>query len=225
VHDRRRPRPSALQREFEKLTGFALHETYGTTESGCITINPRHGVNKAGSIGPLGPGYMAEIRDENGHSLPSGTPGSLWVKSSTTTTGYWDDADATAQAFDDDGWIHTGDVMSVDADGYLWFHGRATQIIVHDGSNVSPQEIEGVLLEHPAVESAGVVGVPDALHGENVCAYVVVHDGAARPRVDELIAFARERVGYKAPAEIVFIEAMPVTPAGKVDRPALRWEA
>jgi long-chain acyl-CoA synthetase len=115
--------------------------------------------------------------------------------------------------------------MSVDADGYLWFHGRATQIIVHDGSNVSPQEIEGVLLEHPAVESAGVVGVPDALHGENVCAYVVVHDGAARPRVDELIAFARERVGYKAPAEIVFIEAMPVTPAGKVDRPALRREA
>jgi long-chain acyl-CoA synthetase len=112
--------------------------------------------------------------------------------------------------------------MRADADGYLYFCGRRTQIIVHDGSNITPQVVEGALLEHPCVGSVGVVGIHDLMHGENVRAYVELRDGAERPAAQELIRFARERVGYKAPEEIVFLERMPRTASGKIDRSRLK---
>ena len=112
--------------------------------------------------------------------------------------------------------------MRVDADGYLWFCGRRKQIIVHDGSNICPQEVEEVLVQHPAVEIAGVVGVHDLVHGENVRAFVTFKDGVPRPASHELIAFARARVGYKAPEDVVVLEEMPINPTGKVDRVALK---
>jgi long-chain acyl-CoA synthetase len=112
--------------------------------------------------------------------------------------------------------------MSADADGYLWFHGRKKQIIIHDGSNVCPQEVEGALLEHDAVASAGVVGVQSAMHGENVRAYVSLTPGATPPAMQELIRFARVRVGYKAPEEIIVLEKMPLNATGKVDRVTLK---
>jgi long-chain acyl-CoA synthetase len=120
-----------------------------------------------------------------------------------------------------DGWFDTGDIMKADSDGYLWFCGRKKQIIVHDGSNISPLEVEDALLDHPAVESVGVVGIHDAAHGENVRAYVELKRGKAAT-AGELIAFARELVGYKAPEDIVILEEMPLNPTGKVDRAALK---
>ena len=121
-----------------------------------------------------------------------------------------------------DGWFDTGDEMKVDKDGYMWFCGRQKQIIVHDGSNISPQEVEDALLEHPAVELAGVVGVIDKSHGENVRAYVEIKAKIKTPKTGELIQFAKQRVGYKAPEEIILIEKMPLNPTGKVDRVALK---
>ena len=121
-----------------------------------------------------------------------------------------------------DGWLDTGDVMKADGDGYLWFCGRKKQIIVHDGSNISPQEVEDALLEHPAVENVGVIGVHDPLHGESVRAYLELKPEVARPPAKELVAFARTRVGYKAPEDIVFLDRVPLNPTGKVDRAALK---
>ena len=92
----------------------------------------------------------------------------------------------------------------------------------HDGSNICPQEVEEALLEHPAVETAGVVGIHDLMHGENVRAYVSLKPGAERPKAGALIQFAKARVGYKAPEEIVVLESMPLNPTGKVDRTALK---
>jgi long-chain acyl-CoA synthetase len=112
--------------------------------------------------------------------------------------------------------------MKADANGYLWFCGRQKQIIVHDGSNISPQEVEEALMAHPAVETAGVIGMHDLMHGENVRAYVELKSGTARPTAAELIQFARTRVGYKAPEDIVFLDAMPLNATGKVDRSALK---
>lgn len=112
--------------------------------------------------------------------------------------------------------------MHADDDGYLWFFGRKKQIIVHDGSNISPLEVEGALDEHPAVAVSGVVGISDPLHGENVRAYVTVKDGTARPTGQELIDFARARVGYKAPEEVVFLETIPLNATGKLDRVGLQ---
>ena len=114
--------------------------------------------------------------------------------------------------------------MKLDADGYLWFCGRKKQIIIHDGSNICPQEVEEALLDHDAVSSAGVVGFHDLVHGENVRAYITLKQGAATPAAQELIRFARARVGYKAPEEIVVLEEMPLNATGKVDRVTLkRW--
>src|SRR5262249_8566422 len=121
-----------------------------------------------------------------------------------------------------DGWLDTGDLVSADDESYLWFRGRKKQIIIHDGSNICPQEVEESLLEHPAVASAGVVGIHDAIHGENVRAYITLRPNAARPTIPELIKFSRDRVGYKAPDDIVVLDEMPTNAVGKVDRVALK---
>lgn len=213
--------PEALEREFEEKAGFEIHETYGMTEIGSATANPPAGLNKPGSIGPLSPGFELEIRDDDGNELPVNRNGRLWIRSPTTMVGYWNRPDATAETVVD-GWLDTGDIMSVDEDGYLWFAGRKKQIIVRDGSNISPQDVEGALLAHPAVAAAGAVGVHDLAHGENVRAYVTLHREAVVPTASELIAFARQRIGYKAPEEIVFLEEMPLSPAGKTDRTTLK---
>ncbi len=113
-------------------------------------------------------------------------------------------------------------MVRVDEEDYLWFDGRQKQIIIHDGSNICPQEVEDSLVEHPAVESAGVVGIHDTVHGENVRAYITLTAGTERPTVAELIQFSRARVGYKAPEEIVVLNEMPLNATGKNDRASLK---
>ena len=112
--------------------------------------------------------------------------------------------------------------MRTDEDRYLWFCGRKKQIIVHDGSNICPQGVEEALLEHDAVQDAGVVAIHDLVHGENVRDYITLKKRATRPTSQELIRFARARVGYKAPEEIVVLDDMPLNATGKVDRVILK---
>jgi acyl-coenzyme A synthetase/AMP-(fatty) acid ligase len=210
-----------LEREFTELAGFAIEEGYGMTETGTAALNPPRGPNKIGSIGMICAGYEASIRDDQGREVPTGAGGRLWIRSRANMIGYWNRPDATAETIVD-GWLDTGDVVSADADGYLWFRGRKKQIIIHDGSNICPQEVEESLLEHPAVAAAGVIGIHDLVHGENVRAYVELKSGFAKPTAAELIQFSRARVGYKAPSDIIFLDAMPLNPTGKVDRVALK---
>ncbi len=210
-----------LEQEFVDLTGLLIDEGYGMTEIGFATINPPSGVNKPGSVGCPCPGFSLSIRDEDGIEVAQNQEGRLWVKSPTNMVGYWNASEAT-QATLQDGWLDTGDLMRVDADGYLWFCGRKKQIIVHDASNISPQEVEEALLEHSAVECAGVIGVYDLVHGENVRAYITLRKDVKRPTSQELIAFARQRIGYKAPEEVVVLSEMPLNATGKVDRVLLK---
>jgi acyl-CoA synthetase (AMP-forming)/AMP-acid ligase II len=212
--------PAQLAREFTELTGMAIHEGFGMTETGVVAMNPPSGVNKVGSIGPAAPGVCISIRDEGGQELPAGMEGHLWISTPSLTMGYWRDPAATAAVIRD-GWLDSGDIMKADDDGYLTFCGRKKQLIVHDGSNISPQEVEDALLQHAAVALAGVVGVRDLVHGENVRAYVTLKPGARKPSPSELIQFARAQVGYKAPEEVEFLAEMPLN-AGKVDRAALK---
>ncbi|HSE88230.1 MAG TPA: class I adenylate-forming enzyme family protein [Candidatus Binatia bacterium] len=213
--------PLELEREFNNLTGHIIDEGYGCTETGHITFNPPSGTIKIGSIGRANPGYTMSVRNEYGTELPPDREGRLWVRSHTNMIGYWSQPDATAEVIKD-GWFDTGDLMRTDGDGYFWFCGRKKQIIVHDGSNICPQEVEDALLEHAAVESAGVIGIHDLIHGENVRAYITLKEGAQRPTVQELIRFARARVGYKAPEMIFVLDKMPLNPTGKVDRSELK---
>jgi acyl-CoA synthetase (AMP-forming)/AMP-acid ligase II len=213
-----------LEREFMDLTGFAIEELYGMTETGTSTMNPPAARNRIGSIGQLAPGFEASIRGENGAEVPCATPGRLWIKSPSNMIGYWNRPDATAETIVD-GWLDTGDLVAADAQNYLWFRGRKKQIIIHDGSNICPQEVEDSLLEHPAVASAGVIGIHDLIHGETVRAYVVLRSGVKRPTTVELIQFARARVGYKAPEEIMVLDEMPINAVGKLDRVVLKQMA
>jgi acyl-coenzyme A synthetase/AMP-(fatty) acid ligase len=210
----------ALETEFTALAGIVINEDYGMTEIGIPTISwPK--APKIGSVGPLAPGYQASLRDNDGREVATGAIGRLWIAFPGNMVGYWNNPQMTAETIVD-GWLDTGDVMSADEDGYLWFHGRQKQIIVHDGSNICPQEVEGALLEHDAVASAGVVGVQSALHGENVRAYVTLELGTAPPTMQDLIQFARARVGYKAPEEIIVLDEMPLNATEKVDRVTLK---
>jgi long-chain acyl-CoA synthetase len=210
-----------LEREFTALSGLVIDEAYGMTEVGLATVSPPAGRIKLGSVGQVVPAVSLSIRDDDGHELPPGREGKLWIKTPAATAGYWGDPGATEAAFSD-GWLDSGDVMRADEEGYFFFCGRRKQIIVHDGSNISPQDVEGALLEHPGVTAAGVVGIHDLVHGENVRAYVTLTEGIEPPTSEELIKFARARVGYKAPEEIVVLAEMPRTASGKVDRTNLK---
>jgi acyl-CoA synthetase (AMP-forming)/AMP-acid ligase II len=210
-----------LENEFSHLVGFLIDEGYGMTEVGLVTLNPPSGVIKRGSIGRPVAASEVSLRDDDGNEVGVGTVGRVWIRTPSTTVGYWDNPEATAEIMAD-GWLDSGDLAHADDDGYLWFFGRKKQIIVHDGSNISPMEVEDALCDHPAVDLVGVIGIHDTVHGENVRAYCTLRPDVRRPAAQELVDFARERVGYKAPEEIVFLEAMPLNPTGKIDRVALK---
>ncbi len=212
------------EREFTALSGMKIDEAYGMTETGLITVSPPSGQIKPGSVGQAAPGVALSVRSEAGEELPAGSEGRLWIKTRAATVGYWDEPEATKAAFRD-GWLDSGDLMRTDDQGYYFFCGRKKQIIVHDGSNICPQEVEDALLEHPGLDSAAVIGIHDPVHGENVRAYITLQLGADRPRRQELIQFARARVGYKAPEEVVVLDQMPHTADGKVDRTAVKQMA
>jgi long-chain acyl-CoA synthetase len=210
-----------LLTEFAAAAGFPISEGYGMTEVGLATLNPPSGINKQGSIGPPISGFTIEIRDDDGELVPPGSTGRIFIRSRSRMAGYWN-ARAATDAVVSDGWLDSGDLARADEDGYLWFFGRKKQIIVHDGSNISPFEVESALLEHPAIALAGVVGVHDTVHGETVRAYLTVRESAERPSSADVILFCRDRVGYKAPEEIIFLDEIPLNPTGKIDRVGLK---
>ncbi|MBK5231632.1 MAG: acyl--CoA ligase [Thermoleophilia bacterium] len=210
-----------LLTEFAAKAGFPIDEGYGMTEVGLATLNPPSGTIKQGSIGQPIAGYSIDIRDDEGAPLEAESVDRVFIKTRALMRGYWEAPEATDEVIFD-GWIDSGDLARSDADGYLWFFGRKKQVIVHDGSNISPQEVEGALDEHPAVDMAGVVGVRDEVHGETVRAYVTLRPDVERPTSADLIVFCRDRIGYKAPEEIVFIDEMLLNPTGKIDRTGLK---
>jgi long-chain acyl-CoA synthetase len=210
-----------LLTEFAATAGFPIVEGYGMTEVGLATLNPPSGEIRQGSIGKPIHGSTIALRDEKGVPIEGGEVGKIWISSPSRMVGYWEAPGATEEVVIE-GWLDSGDLARADQDGYLWFFGRKKQVIVHDGSNISPYEVEGALVEHPAVSLAGAVGIHDEVHGENVRAYVTLRDDVEPPSRADLIVFCRERIGYKAPEEIVFLDEMPLNPTGKIDRVGLK---
>ena len=209
-----------LQKKFQEVSGVELSEGYGETEAGIVIHNPPAGAIVHGSVGLAMPGNEFSIRDAKGNDLGAGEEGVLWIRSPSVMSGYFGEPAATAKVMED-GWLNTGDLLRFDDRGYFWFRGRQKQIIIHDGSNISPQEVENVLLENDAIEAAAVVGVPDTLHGQNIRAYVVLKPGTKKLPAAQILKMARDRIGYKAPEEIVAVKALPESAAGKIDRVAL----
>jgi long-chain acyl-CoA synthetase len=186
---------------------------------------PPFGRKKPGSIGLPFYGVQVCLVDAQGNDVRAGQVGEVIVHSPLMMDGYWNDSAQTRKTLRD-GWCRTGDLARFDEDGYLWFVGRKKNIIVHDGSNICPAEVEEALLAHPAVAEACVVGVTDAVHGQNVHAFVTLHPGANAPTAAELRQFAGERLSRQMVPERIHIAAeLARTGAGKIDRDRLQWQA
>jgi long-chain acyl-CoA synthetase len=212
--------PAALQRRFQDVFGIQLREGYALTESCPVAFNPSTDV-RIGSVGPPAPGVEVRLIDRRGNDVPTGETGEILVRSPANCIGYWNDPAATKCLFDD-GWLHTGDLASCDEDGYYWFKGRLKQLIIRGGSNISPQEVEEALYQHPAVLEAGVIGAPHSVYGEVPVAGVALRTGHS-VNEDQLRAHARKFLAdYKVPERIFFLSELPKTLTGKVDRRSLR---
>src|SRR5215472_17091699 len=212
--------PAALQRRFQEVFAVQLREGYALTESCPVSFNPRGDV-RIGSIGPAAHGVELRLVDRHSHDVPRGETGEILVRSPANCVGYWNDPDATKCLFED-GWLHTGDLASCDEDGYYWFQGRLKQLIIRGGSNISPQEVEEALHQHPAVLEAGVVGAPHPVYGEVPAAGIALRAGHS-VNEDQLRAHARKLLAdYKVPERIFFLPELPKGLTGKVDRRSLR---
>ena len=204
-----------------RIPSVSIRQGYGLTETAALVATNPAGREKPGSVGLPVPGTTVRIVDDEGRELPAGEPGEICARSPGVMGGYWRSPEVTAEALRD-GWLHTGDVGYLDEEGYLFIVDRKKDLIIRGGFNVYPRDVEDGLLEHPAVEMAAVVGKPDALHGEEVVAFVSLRNGQDITG-EELVDWARSRIGgYKYPREVRVVDSIPLTPVGKIDRKVLR---
>jgi long-chain acyl-CoA synthetase len=176
----------------------------------------------AGSIGTPVDGVELRLVDSAGDDVLVGDAGEIWVRGPNVFPGYWDDPATTAEVLTSDGWLRTGDIAVVDDDGDVFIVDRAKDLIIVSGFNVFPAEVEDVLLEHPAIAAAAVVGVPHPHTGEAVKAYVVVRDGNGIEE-DDVIAFCAAHLArYKCPSKVMFVDEIPTGLTGKILRRTLR---
>ena len=212
------PAPEPLLRRCVEI-GVPVVQTYGLTESASqvATLAPEDALRKLGSAGKPLFGAGLRIVDETGAEFAPGEPGEIVLRGPSVTPGYLNRPDETAAAIRD-GWLHTGDLGYVDAEGYLYVLDRRDDLIVSGGENVYPAEVEAVLQSHPDVAEAGVYGIEDERWGRAPVAVVVLHDGATAD-AEALTAFCRERLAsYKTPQRIEFTRALPRNAAGKLLR-------
>jgi fatty-acyl-CoA synthase len=222
--------PADLVRDIEERLGVRYATMFGQTEAAPgITMTSLHdtAADKAQTVGTaLAWTELLVVDTATGRPSPTDLPGELWVRSPMTMRGYFDSPAATAAAIDPAGWLHTGDLATMDRRGYCRIVGRAREAISRGGETVHPAEVEAVLTEHPGVREVAVLGVPDPVWGEQVAAVVCAADGR-QPDPEELGRWLRERLAsYKAPRRWAFTDRLPRTASGKVQKFLLReWFA
>jgi fatty-acyl-CoA synthase len=201
---------------------------YGMTETSPVSTQTRSGdplERRIGTVGQVGPHVEVKVVDPvAGGVLPRGAVGELCTRGYSVMRGYWEEPERTAEAVDAAGWMHTGDLATMDAEGYVSIVGRSKDVVIRGGENIYPREIEDFLRGHPGVADVSVVGVPDDRYGEELCACVRVHAGAS---IDApgLRAFCRERIArHKVPRYVLFRDRFPETVTGKIQKFKLREE-
>jgi benzoate-CoA ligase len=218
------PLPAELVRRWRARFGSEVLDGIGSTEVLHIYISNRPGCVRPGSSGVPVPGYQVRITDEQGRELRAGEVGDLWVRGRSNASHYWNRPELTADRMRD-GWFFSGDKYRSDGDGYLWYAGRSDDMFRVSGEWVSPIEVESVLVEHPAVLETAVVAQPDENGFLRPCAFVTLKqpDSACETLASELRQFVRQQLpGYKSPRRIVFMDELPKTATGKVQRYKLR---
>jgi long-chain acyl-CoA synthetase len=192
------------------------------TEIGPAIANPADAI-RSGSLGKAIPGVELRVVDAEGEEASDGQIGELVVQTPARFAGYWDDPAATREAVRD-GWMYTGDLAQRDADGYLWFEGRKKEIIIRDGVNISPQEVEEAIYNHPAVLEVAVIGMPDPVgaHGERVLAFISLKDGLVVDEWELRDHASQQLADTKVPERFVFRTDLQKGITGKVARRALK---
>jgi fatty-acyl-CoA synthase len=220
------PCPEALMRRV--IRDMHLEQitiAYGMTETGPVSFEtavddpPERRVT---TVGRVLPHTEVKVIDQEGRIVPRGVEGELLTRGYCVMRGYWDDPEKTAQAIDEAGWLHSGDLAVLDQDGYCRIVGRLKDMIIRGGENLFPREIEEFLFQHPKIADVQVIGVPDPKYGEELCAWVKLHEGQ-RADADEIRAFCRGRIAhFKIPRYIKITDEFPMTVTGKVQKFKMR---
>jgi long-chain acyl-CoA synthetase len=217
------PLPAEVAREFERrIPSVTVCEGYGLTETAAATTVNRRGDRRLGTVGRPLPGVELRTIAPDGAETPAGAPGEVLVRSPSNASGYWKAPAETAATFLPGGWVRTGDIGVLDPDGHLTILDRAKDLIIRNGFNVYPRDVEDALIERPDVAAAAVVGRPDEEVGEEVVAFLQPVPDTSLD-LDEIRAWARERLGPKSyPRDLRLVDTIPLTPVMKIDRKALR---
>ncbi len=215
----------ATAERWQQITGNRIVEGYGLTETSPVaSTNPYGELARLGTVGIPVAGTAFKVTDDEGNEMPLGERGELCIKGPQVMKGYWQRPDATADAFDSDGWFRTGDIAVIDPDGFTRIVDRKKDMIIVSGFNVYPNEIEDVVMAHPKVAACAAIGVPDERSGEAVKLFVVAREGGVT--LEELKAYCKANfTGYKVPKHIVLRDSLPMTPVGKILRRELREPA
>jgi len=211
-----------LVRAFGERYGCPPADNYGLTETTCwATMSPPDPARRRPGSAGIAVDCEARVIDDRGHPLPPGARGEVVIRGANVTPGYWRDQHLTAERLGD-GWLHTGDVGSMDSDGFVYIHGRRDDMVIRRGVNIYPREVDDVLLEHPQVAEARTIGVPSELDGQELVSYVTVQDAAAVSAQD-LMNHCRSRLSHpRWPREVRIVDHLPTTPSGKVATRLLR---
>ena len=176
------------------------------------------------TVGRAMPHVEAKVVDAEGRIVSRGTAGELLTRGYLVMLGYWNDPEKTGEAIDAARWMHTGDLATIDTDGYCNIVGRIKDMVIRGGENVYPREIEEFLYRHPKIQDVQVIGVPDPRYGEELCAWVRLRDGE-RVTADEIRAFCEGRIAhYKVPRNVKFVDAFPMTVTGKIRKFLMRQQ-
>jgi fatty-acyl-CoA synthase len=198
---------------------------YGMTETSPVSFQSSRSDSidrRVSTVGRVLPHVEVKIVDENGATVPRGTPGELCTRGPSVMLGYWDDVAKTAEAIDAEGWMHTGDIGTIDEEGYGNIVGRIKDMVIRGGENIYPREIEEFLYRHPKVADVTVVGLPDERYGEELCAWIVLKPGQSAT-VEDIKHFCDNQIArYKVPRYVKFVDAFPMTVTGKVQKFRIR---
>ena len=201
---------------------------YGMTETSPVsaqTLTDDPLAKRTATVGRVHPHIEVKIVDAEGRIVPRGTPGELCTRGYSVMLGYWENPAATADAIDAARYMHTGDIATMDDEGYVNISGRIKDMVIRGGENIYPREIEEFLYSHPAIKDVQVIGVPDERYGEELCAWVIRREDAALTE-DDVRAYCKGQIAhYKIPRYVMFVDGWPMTVSGKVQKFKMREES
>jgi fatty-acyl-CoA synthase len=222
------PCPIEVMRQVvERMHMTDVTIAYGMTETSPVSFQSSLDdtlERRVTTVGRIQPHMEAKVIDADGRIVARGEVGELCTRGYAVMLGYWEDRERTHEAIDTEGWMHTGDLGTIDAEGFCNIVGRSKDMIIRGGENVYPREVEEFLYRHPKIADVAVIGVPDAKYGEEVCAWVRLHVGVDAVE-DEVRAFCHGQIAhYKIPRYVRFVDAFPTTVTGKVQKYLIRQQ-